>query len=619
MRLRSAILLFFALLTLSAAERSTAQAVRIVHATEELRDGRYVAHVMITNMTSTAISDWKMTFELNSHVEHIEHVEWTDSLNVLQRLPHEVFGQGWTNTILPGEVVWFTISGLAYNNSVEIPRNLFFNGSSYPVEVAFAPEQPVAQPSDMVISTWIDSYDYTTYKGYIVVQNPTDLLFPALWDLKFSTPHLIVDMENVIWSRSGNEYQVYGHTNTDYIRPHDFALIPFRGTHTGTPSLPTNCRLNGQSCTFVGPDHLIDTPRMNVYMRLAELTDTTWEGYVRLGNPSSTALSSWTLRFNLSTNITEMEGMTWERQGDQYTVTPEWGRGRILERSEYTFKMAGTWSDSLHAPTNCTVNGIPCELKYEIQQDVDIEAGGDGTGSGGGGDDGGGDGGGDDGPPSVTCDGASSSTLLPTLDFRFISAQVSSYVAFIDVINNSGIAIKDWSLEFKLPASMGVDNIVPANWTESGGNYVVTPVEANNCILPGDFVRMNMTGPVNGDLGNPIGCNFNGNLCVFQRGFTTATEEESIPVDAVALLPAYPNPFNPQTRISFEVARSQSVRIELWDALGRLRQTLYDGFAASGVPESVHIDGSTMSSGMYFVRLIPQSGATQTQKIILQK
>ena len=102
MRLRSAILLFFALLTLSAAERSTAQAVRIVHATEELRDGRYVAHVMITNMTSTAISDWKMTFELNSHVEHIEHVEWTDSLNVLQRLPHEVFGQGWTNTILPG-------------------------------------------------------------------------------------------------------------------------------------------------------------------------------------------------------------------------------------------------------------------------------------------------------------------------------------------------------------------------------------------------------------------------------------------------------------------------------------------------------------------------------------
>lgn len=215
MRLRSAILLFFALLTLSAAERSTAQAVRIVHATEELRDGRYVAHVMITNMTSTAISDWKMTFELNSHVEHIEHVEWTDSLNVLQRLPHEVFGQGWTNTILPGEVVWFTISGLAYNNSVEIPRNLFFNGSSYPVEVAFAPEQPVAQPSDMVISTWIDSYDYTTYKGYIVVQNPTDLLFPALWDLKFSAPHLIVDMENVIWSRSGNEYQVYGHTHTD--------------------------------------------------------------------------------------------------------------------------------------------------------------------------------------------------------------------------------------------------------------------------------------------------------------------------------------------------------------------------------------------------------------------
>ena len=106
---------------------------------------------------------------------------------------------------------------------------------------------------------------------------------------------------------------------------------------------------------------------------------------------------------------------------------------------------------------------------------------------------------------------------------------------------------------------------------------------------------------------------------MFQRGFSTDTEEHTIPGHDVALSPAYPNPFNPQTRISYEVATSQPVRIELWDALGRLRQTLFEGYATGGVPGSVHIDGSALSSGMYFVRLIPQSGLMQTQKIILQK
>ena len=42
--------------------------------------------------------------------------------------------------------------------------------------------------------------------------------------------------------------------------------------------------------------------------------------YIRIENPTKDELSSWTLRFRLPMAITEMEGMDWERTGDNYKV-----------------------------------------------------------------------------------------------------------------------------------------------------------------------------------------------------------------------------------------------------------------------------------------------------------
>jgi len=104
MSLKKAIFASSALLLVLVVSPSSAQDVRIVHSVEQQRDGLYTAHVMITNMTSTTIPNWVMSFRLDSHVETIQNASWSEFQNAFT-----VNGQGWTKKILPGDVIWFTI------------------------------------------------------------------------------------------------------------------------------------------------------------------------------------------------------------------------------------------------------------------------------------------------------------------------------------------------------------------------------------------------------------------------------------------------------------------------------------------------------------------------------
>jgi len=604
-----ALLLFFGL-------RSQAQDVRVVYNVESVYNGQYTSHVMITNMTDHDLTDWKMTFLFDQEITNIEHV-WSNS-DVAGS--YEVRGQGWTRTIKPGEIAWFTITGIAYDpETPETPRNCFFNDVGCSVVIHPESQQEFAQAHEMIVSAWIEEYDFTTYRGFFVVQNPTEYEFPAPWRLQFSTPSQMMDIENVNWRRSGTEYEVEGHGGTDLVRANDFVLIPFRGVHTGLiPQLPSNCRLNGTACSFQPPDRLVDTPRLEVKIVMAELSETEWEGYIKIDNPTQNELRGWVLRFGTENFLSEAEGMIVERAEGIVTIRPEFGRGRILQESDYVFAIRGFWSDSLKAPQGCTLNSVPCRLKFQIQQDVDEDDDGGGdSGSTGGGDDTGGTG----GDPTVTCDSPGTGVpQLPVIDFRFLRP-LSPYVGFIDMTNTGPGVIKGWALEFKLVDGMTVDDIWPAEWEFIGGNYRVTSVDENHCILPGETKRISIRGTHDGRFGEPIGCNFGGNICVFQKISSVGTEEDDVylPEDSASLHPAYPNPFNPQSRISFDVPVTQSVRVELWDALGRKRRLLYDGYAQAGISHGVQIDGSSLASGMYFVRLVPENGIVQTQTIILQK
>lgn len=79
----------------------------------------------------------------------------------------------------------------------------------------------------------------------------------------------------------------------------------------------------------------------------------------------------------------------------------------------------------------------------------------------------------------------------------------------------------------------------------------------------------------------------------------------------------YPNPFNPSTRISFTVPERSLVKITLNDILGREISTLLYEEIAAGTKE-LEIDGSSLSSGNYFVRMIA-GNVQKFQKITLLK
>ena len=88
--------------------------------------------------------------------------------------------------------------------------------------------------------------------------------------------------------------------------------------------------------------------------------------------------------------------------------------------------------------------------------------------------------------------------------------------------------------------------------------------------------------------------------------------------ESFVLEPAFPNPFNPQAMIRFAVKEAEPIRVELYNALGQRVQMLFDGTPTANTYQEVVIDGSTLASGLYIVRVQASSFVT-TQKVTLLK
>jgi len=84
-----------------------------------------------------------------------------------------------------------------------------------------------------------------------------------------------------------------------------------------------------------------------------------------------------------------------------------------------------------------------------------------------------------------------------------------------------------------------------------------------------------------------------------------------------AVLPNYPNPFNPSTSIPIELARSGNVTVEVVDLLGRRVALLADGFKSAG-RHVLQFEAGGLSSGMYLVRMVSDAGVS-SRKVTLLK
>ena len=89
------------------------------------------------------------------------------------------------------------------------------------------------------------------------------------------------------------------------------------------------------------------------------------------------------------------------------------------------------------------------------------------------------------------------------------------------------------------------------------------------------------------------------------------------------LLQNFPNPFNPETKIKYDLINNGNVVLRIYDINGKELYTLLNEKQNSGI-HSVNFSGSNFSSGVYFYKLTvtslnSSSAFSETRKMLLVK
>ena len=87
--------------------------------------------------------------------------------------------------------------------------------------------------------------------------------------------------------------------------------------------------------------------------------------------------------------------------------------------------------------------------------------------------------------------------------------------------------------------------------------------------------------------------------------------------DVFKLHSNYPNPFNPITKIKFDIAKNTNAKLLVYDVLGRVVETLVNAELKAGRYE-VDFDGYALSSGVYFYKLVTND-FVDTKKMLMIK
>ena len=115
----------------------------------------------------------------------------------------------------------------------------------------------------------------------------------------------------------------------------------------------------------------------------------------------------------------------------------------------------------------------------------------------------------------------------------------------------------------------------------------------------------------------------------FQRGVIVLKHlMEVLTPKKTGLLPNYPNPFNPETWIPYQLAEAGDVRLTIYATDGRLIRTLSFGHQPPGIYQSKsraaywdgrNASGELVASGIYFYTLRVSGEVTATRKMLIRK
>jgi len=93
---------------------------------------------------------------------------------------------------------------------------------------------------------------------------------------------------------------------------------------------------------------------------------------------------------------------------------------------------------------------------------------------------------------------------------------------------------------------------------------------------------------------------------------TVVSEEQSTQLpDQFMLRGNFPNPFNPTTQITFDLPDAASVRVEIFDIVGRRVVIVDGGRVAAGANRHIEVDAGHLPSGVYLYRIIAKAAASR--------
>jgi len=183
------------------------------------------------------------------------------------------------------------------------------------------------------------------------------------------------------------------------------------------------------------------------------------------------------------------------------------------------------------------------------------------------------------------------------------------------------------------PTAVLADGAVVLSWPlptdGAGGCHVYRAVDGNEARLTRSPLVPSGSGYVYRDdlAGVPAGATAAYSYAVV-RGGTEIVRSPAVTVEVpgaagvTRLVGAQPNPFNPETAIVFELARSGPVRLEVFDVSGRRVAVLADGVRPAGrqrvVWQGRDDAGRALPSGAYFARL-DAGTVVATQRLMLVK
>ena len=84
----------------------------------------------------------------------------------------------------------------------------------------------------------------------------------------------------------------------------------------------------------------------------------------------------------------------------------------------------------------------------------------------------------------------------------------------------------------------------------------------------------------------------------------------------------YPNPFNPSTTINYYINKSDNVKLNIYDSLGKLVKPLFNGYNSPGeykvIWDGKNSDGIDVSAGTYFYQLITEYFQSSKKMILIK-